>query len=194
MFTEPAVLRESARGTEALRLADEHFAARRIFLTGEVSAESMNSLLMSLIHLEEEAPGEPVTLFVNSPGGEVTSGLAVYDYLRGMRSPVTTVCTGTAASMGAILFLAGQERLMFSHSKLMIHDPAYGSAPAGEKPRQMEERLRDLRRTQQVLSGIIAERTGHPVSEIDEITQYDSWYPAGEAVAFGLATGIYGRD
>ena len=94
MFTEPAVLRESARGTEALRLADEHFAARRIFLTGEVSAESMNSLLMSLIHLEEEAPGEPVTLFVNSPGGEVTAGLMLYDVLGGLKVPVSRWCCG----------------------------------------------------------------------------------------------------
>ena len=105
----PNLIKESVRGLEALTPDDLLFTNREIFLTTEVDSNTANELMKQLMILEKTGDGSEVTLYINSPGGEVSSGLAVYDYMQLMKSPVRTVCIGTAASMAAILFLAGQE-------------------------------------------------------------------------------------
>ena len=151
----------------------------------------MNSLLKQLIYLNKASPNEEITLYINCPGGEVSSGLAVYDYINLIPAPIKTVCVGTAASMGAILFLAGDKREMLVHSQLMIHDPAPGGGSLqGMKPEQLEENLKSLKKVQQVLCGIISEKTGKSVKEIQKITRKDTYFDAEEALSFGLATKI----
>lgn len=191
MDTTPMIRRETAHGVDYVRLEDELFQKREIILTGGVDPQTMISLLKQLMYLNKTDPDKEITLYINSPGGEVTSGLAVYDYMKMMKAPLRTVCVGTAASMGAILFLAGDKREMFPRSKLMIHDPAPGGGTmAGMKPAEMEEQLHCLKKTQKILCEIIAETTGKPLEDVQDKTCRDSFFDAEEAIAFGLATAI----
>lgn len=187
----PHILKESAKGWEAFRIEDTLLQERVIFLTEEVNAETSCDLIKQLMYLEYDDPGKEITFCINSPGGEVTGGLAVYDYIRMLSSPVRTVCLGTAASMGAILFLAGDQRDMLPHTRIMIHDPSYsGGSYSGKKPMEIEEELNNLKQTQEILCKIISERTGQPLETIYEKTQKDSYFYAEEALEFGLATQI----
>lgn len=185
------LIKESARGYQALGVTDVLFQNREIFLTREVNAESCAEIIQQLIALEHEDKGKEIRLYINSPGGDVYSGLAVYDCIRLISSPVTTVCIGDSASMGAILFLAGKKRKMFPNSRIMIHDPSYGGGNlAGKKPHQIKTTLDSLVECQERLCGIIAERTGKSIEEVYEFTKDDSYFNADEAVKFGLATEI----
>ncbi len=189
MKTNTNKIKETSMGLNAVSLNDELFAQSRLFLTSEVTADSMNELLMQLMCLENEEETEPVLLFINSPGGEVSSGLAVYDYMRLMKRPLITVCTGTAASMGAILFLGADKRYMLPHSEVMIHDASYGHADfSGLKPDEIQVRLDNLRSTSEATAEIIAERTGQPIKKVKQYTSKDSYFNAKEALEFGLAT------
>ena len=183
------ILKETVRGVEAVRIEDELLKNREIFLVDEVNPESCNELLKQLMYLENEDSSREVTLYINSPGGEVISGLAVYDYIQLMEAPVRTVCIGTAASMGAVLFLAGKDREMLPHTRLMIHDPSYSHRDiGGRKPHEIQHELDKLNETREALAGIIAEKTGKTLEEIYEVTAEDTYYSAAEAVEFGLAT------
>ena len=190
---DPYVILESARGFEALCLRDKLLCdSREIFLLDEVDAQSCGSLITQLMYLNRSEPDREITLYINSPGGLVTDGLAVYDVIRLLDAPVRTVCVGTCASMGAILFLAGQRREIMEHGRIMVHDPAFGGNHdiGGKKPHQIQSELDDLNRCREALARIISERTGKPLSEVYEITANDTYFSAQEAVAFGLATRI----
>lgn len=187
-----SLIKESVRGFDFLDMDSLLFTGREIFLTGEVNSETSNSLLKKLMVLEKLDPNSEITLYINSPGGEVVSGLAVYDYIELMKAPVRTVCIGTAASMGAILFLAGKKREMLSHTRLMIHDPAYGGGDmAGKKPHELQEYVNKLKQSQEIIAGIIAQKTGKSMEEVYQKTCTDSYFNATEAMEYGLATGIY---
>lgn len=191
--TTPYILTETAKGIEAVNIDDRLMANREIFLTTAINAETSAALIKQLMHLEMDAPDEEVTLIISSPGGEVVSGLAVYDYLRLMSCPVKTVCIGTAASMGSILFLAGDKRLMLPHTKIMIHDPSTMGDYAGQKPDEIRQRLNNLIDVQKVLCNIIAERSRLSLDEVYAKTKYDTYFTAEEALDNGIATNIIER-
>lgn len=185
------ILKETVRGTDCIKIEDELLSRREIFLTEEVNAETSNELIKQLMYLERQDSGKEITLYINSPGGEVISGLAVYDLISLMKSPVRTVCTGTAASMAAILFLAGKKREMLPHTRLMIHDPSFGGGSiGGKKSHELRHELEKLDEVRESLAKIIAEKTGRPLEEIYDVTSDDTFYSAEEAITFGLATGI----
>lgn len=187
----PNYIKESVRGMESLTPDDLLFTNREIFLTTKVDNETSNELIKQLMILEKLSDTEEVTIYINSPGGEVVSGLAVYDYIQLMKAPVRTVCIGTAASMGAILFLAGKKREMLKHTRLMIHDPAYGGGDmTGKKPHELQMYVDKLKQSQEIIAKIIAEKTGKVLDEVYEKTREDSYFNAEEAIAYGLATGI----
>lgn len=192
-YKEPNVVLESARGFQAISLKDKLLSdSREIFLTEEVNAETCDSLITQLMYLNRAAPDQEITLYINSPGGAVSDGLAVYDVMRLLSAPLRTVCLGTCASMGAILFLAGDKREMLEHGRVMVHDPAFGGnhCIGGKKPHQIQSELDDLNRCREALAKIIAERCGKPIEQIYEITANDTYFDAQEAVEFGLATAI----
>lgn len=190
----PNILEETSRGIQAIGIEDSLLKTREIFLTTEVDSDSSADLLKQLIYLERVDEEKPITLYISSPGGEVTSGLAVYDYIRMMKSKVITVCIGTAASMGAILFLAGDERKMLPHTKIMIHDPSYGNASmGGMKPLEIRDRLDGLMQSRKLLAEIIAERSGMNLKKVYEKTRRDSFLNAEEAIKIGIATEILER-
>ncbi len=186
--------KESAKGIEVLSLEEVLYSSREIFLTEEVNPDTAVQLIKELMVLEKLDSTKEVTLYINSPGGEVISGMAVYDYIQMMKAPVKTVCIGTAASMGAMLFLAGDKREMLPHTRLMIHDPAYGGGNmAGKKPHELQQYVEKLKQTQDIIVDIIAEKTGKTKEEIREKTKEDSYFNAEEAIEYGLATGIVGE-
>lgn len=192
---QPCIIRENARGYERIQIEDELMQNREIFLTDPVSPDTMNSLLKQLMFLDRDDPEKEITLYINSPGGEVQSGIAVYDFMTLMSAPLTTVCIGTAASMGAILFLAGSRRIMTRHSRLMIHDPAPGGGSLeGMKPAEIEKRLNELKQSQDILCGIIAGAAGKTPEEVMSVTCEDCWFSADEALQYGLATEIMGSQ
>ncbi len=189
------IILESARGIQPVAVEDELLRSRTIFLNGEVDGESCGEVIRQLMYLEREDSSAEITFCINSPGGSVQDGLALYDMMLLLKSPVRTVCTGICASMGAILFLAGRKREMMKHGKIMIHDPAFGGRHdmGGKKPHEIQTELDDLNRCREALAEIIAERTGKSLEEVYKVTADDTYYSAEEAVDFGLATGIIAK-
>lgn len=187
----PCVLKETPRGISAVRLEDELFSSREIFLTDEINEQTTTNLLKQLMYLEKESNDE-ISLYINSPGGDVISGLAVYDYIAKMKSPVKTVCIGTAASMAAMLFLAGSKREMLPHTRIIIHDPSFfHNDIGGQKPHEIRQQLDKLNEVRETLAKMIAEKTGKTLKEIYKITTNDTVFNAEEAIKFGFATNIW---
>ncbi|MCR5626768.1 MAG: ATP-dependent Clp protease proteolytic subunit [Lachnospiraceae bacterium] len=185
------IIKETVRGLDLVELEDELLQNREIFLTETVDANTTNELIKQLMYLEMQDDEAEITLYINSPGGEVTSGLAVYDYMTMMKAPIRTVSIGTAASMGAILFLAGDKRQMLPHTRIMIHDPSYSNANmSGKKSHEIQHELDKLNETREITAKIIAEKTGKSLEEVYKVTADDTYYNAEEAVEFGLATEI----
>ncbi len=192
-----SVIIESVRGLVPIPLDDVLLKDRNIFLCEEVTAESCNELIKELLFMESEDDSKPINLFINSPGGSVTDGLAVYDTIRLLKSPVTAIVTGLAASMGSIILLACDKdrRFMLPSSRIMVHDCSWGHRDfGGRKPYEIEEELNQLKATNERLLSIIAERTGKTVEEVAEVTKYDSYFSASEAIEFGLASKIIDTD
>lgn len=186
------VILESPRGYEVIPINDKLLDSRCLFLTEAVDSASMTELIKQVKYLDSrDDAGEEITLFINSPGGSVISGLALYDVLTASKSPIRTVCIGDASSMGAILFLAGEKREMLPHTRLMIHDPSFGSMDVGgKKPHELRQEVESLERVKSVLAEIISAKTGKTSEEICRITANDTYFTAEEAMAFGLATDI----
>lgn len=185
---------ESARGFDQIDIEDELMKSRKIFFTGDVNSNTCNEIIKQLMYLEKLDDTQEITIYINSPGGRVSDGLAVYDIIQLLNSPIRTVCIGIAASMGAILFLAGDKRQMLAHSEIMIHDPSYNYADmSGQKPHEIQHRLDSLNETREMLAQIIADRTGKNIDEVYKVTAEDSYYKAKAAIDFGLATEIISK-
>ena len=184
------ILRESSRGIDMLCPEDKLLADRKVFFTEEVTSVSAVQLIQVLIYLEKEDSGKEITIYLNSPGGEVTSGLAVYDTIVGLKCPVRTVCIGTAASMGSILLLAGEKREILPHAQVMIHDPLINGLSGAQKALALEKEAEKLMKTREIIGKIIAERTGHTLDVVLEKTKEDCYLNAEESLAFGIVTKI----
>lgn len=185
----PGVLRETSEGLNRIEIQDILFQRREIQCTGSITTESASVLSLQLRYLQQEAPGQEITLFINSPGGEVDSGLAIYDTMWAIGCPIRTVCTGTAASMAAILFLSGDKREMLPHSKVMIHDPLIPGGVGGSAL-TVDAVARNLMRARQTIADIIARHTGKTLEEVLAKTASDSYFDAQEAIDWGLADRI----
>lgn len=186
-------IKEHSNGFDRLAPSDILITDRKVFFTSDVNNHTADELIEALMALDSESD-EEITLYINSPGGEVSSGLAVYDFISTMRSPVRTVVIGTAASMGAILFLAGKEREVMEHSLIMLHDPSYSTGDiGGKKPHEIQKQVDKLMETREELATIIASVTGQPLEKIYEICKEDTFFNARESIGFGLATRIVKR-
>ena len=188
----PSVLKESSAGIFACGIGDVMLADREIHCVGPIDAELANSMCLQLLHLQKEDPDGQITIYFNSPGGEVASGLAIYDVMRAVSCPIRTVCLGTAASAAALLFISGDVREMLPHANVMIHDPLIPGGVGGSAL-HLQTISENLLRTREITAEIIAEHTGKPLEEIYEATAKDSWFEAPEAVAYGLADRIIER-
>ena len=189
MDRTPNIIEEGRGGFRNYSIADDMLRNREISLLGRVDDDSVNSLVTQMLYLEKASPGEEITFYINSGGGEVGNGLALYDVMQYISSPVRTVCVGLAASMAAVLFAAGDRREMFTHSKVMIHDPAI-SGTMTMKALEIQTMSQDMMATRQALAEILAKHTGQPLESILEKTMTDYFFDAEEAIAFGLADSI----
>ncbi len=164
---------------------------RKVFLWTDVNDESSRDVIEKLLYLDAEDPAKEITFYMNTPGGSITSGMAIYDTIKLLKAPVKVVVTGMAASMGSILLSAAARgrRFLYPHARVMIHQPLIMGrivAPAVDINIQAQEmeKLRDE------LNGILAEASGQPLERIQKDTDRDFYMTAKEAVAYGLADGI----
>ena len=185
----PAIIKETSSGTVCYRIQDAMFMRREITLYGEFTQESACACIMQLQYLAAQSADEEITLYINSSGGDVTAGLALYDVMQAVKCPIHTVCMGMAASMGAILFTAGDIRDIMPHARIMIHDPRLSQGVTGDAMR-LNDISKDLLEMRRVLGLILARHTKKKLQEIFKATQKDTWFNAQEAVNFGLADKI----
>lgn len=185
---QPQIIRETAEGLNRLDIRDEMLSRRELELMTSVDAESCAAVMRGLLYLQHQDPEAPVTLYINSPGGEVQSGLALYDVMQAVTCTIRTVCLGMAASMGALLFIAGDER----ESRVMIHDPLI-SGGAGGSALSVKARADDFMRIRDITAGVIARHSGMPLERVFELTASDTYFEAKEAVEAGLADRIITR-
>ena len=185
----PAIIRETSEGTARIPIADMMFQRREVWLTGEITSEVADAVIAQILHLDAEDPDSEITLYIDSPGGSVTAGLSIYDVMQAVSADIHTVCVGTAASMAAVLFAAGDRREILRHGEVMIHDPLVSGGISGSAL-TVQDKSDRLMAKRKVLSGILAEHTGKSVKQIYKVTAKDTYFGAEEAVAFGLADSI----
>lgn len=186
----PSIEVESVHGTREVSLATRHLMNRTLFLTGSIDREMADSFLSQFLYLEKEST-EPITIYINSPGGEVNSGLMIYDTIQGSKLTINMVCTGMAASMAAIIFAGGQKgrRYILKHSKVMIHEPLIANGVGGSAT-SIKNISESILETRKICNGILAEHTGKNIEEIDEATSFDNYMNADEAIEFGICDKI----
>ena len=182
----PAILERTSEGVHRYAIQDAMLQRREIECLGEITPDTVNGLILQMRYLQQEDPETEITLYINSPGGEVASGLALYDVMQAVRCPVRTVCVGTAASMAALIFAAGKRREMLPHARLMIHDPLIAGGIGGSAL-HIDSVSRDLMRTRETTAQLLAKHSGHTLEEVYEKTAKDTYFEAEEAVAWGLA-------
>ena len=170
---QPQIIRETAAGLNYLDIRDEMLGNRELELMTSVDARSCGVVIRGLLHLQRQDPKAPITLYINSPGGEVQSGLALYDVMQAVSCPIRTVCLGMAASMGALLFIAGDQREILPHSRVMIHDPLVGGGTGGSAL-SVKARADDLMRIRDITACIIARHSGMTIDRVFELTASDT--------------------
>ncbi len=184
----PQILKETSSGHYSVRIEDEMFRNREIQCTGTIDEAMCNSVSMQLRYLNSVSPDKEIKIFINSPGGEVASGMALYDVMKSISCPIRTICLGTAASMAAVLFISGDEREMLPHSHIMIHDPLISRF--GGSALQVKSMSDNLMQTREIIGNILAKHTGRSLEEIFEATSKDTCFNAKEAVQYGIADRI----
>lgn len=164
---------------------------RAVFINGEINDDMASAVVAELLFLEAESPEKPVSLYINSPGGSVTAGLAIYDTMRHIRCRVHTLCVGQACSMAAVLLAAGDDRSLLPSARVMIHQPSGG---VEGKQTDIMITAREISRIRAKLSAILAKHTGQSLAKVEEDIERDYFMEAEEALAYGLADTIVFPD
>lgn len=181
----PMVVEQSARGERAYDIYSRLLKERVIFCTGQVEEHMANLIVAQLLFLESENPEADINFYINSPGGVVTAGMAIYDTMQYIKCPVSTIVIGQAASMGALLLAGGEKgkRYALANSRVMIHQPLGGAqGQASDILIQAEE----IKRTRDMINSILAGHTGQTVAKIAEDTERDNFMTAQEAKSYGM--------
>ena len=162
---------------------------RKVFLWGQVDDESAKHVVERLMYLELLSPGKEIQFIINSPGGAVTSGFAIYDTMKSITSPISTICSGLAASMGSILLSAGEKgrRFILPHARVMIHQPHGG---AGGTATDIEIQMNEIIKTKNLGAKILAENCGQPIEKVMNDFNRDHWMGAQESMEYGIVDGI----
>ncbi|MDD5029169.1 MAG: ATP-dependent Clp endopeptidase proteolytic subunit ClpP [Rhodoferax sp.] len=181
----PMVIEQSGRGERAYDIYSRLLKERVIFLVGPVDDHVANLVVAQLLFLESENPDKDISFYINSPGGSVSAGMAIYDTMNFIKPQVSTLCIGMAASMGAFLLAAGEKgkRFALPNSKIMIHQPSGGSQGQAT---EIEIAAREIIKTREQLNKILAERTGQPIERIERDTERDYYMSAQECQDYGL--------
>lgn len=181
----PMVIEQTGRGERSFDIYSRLLKERIIFVGGEINDDTANLIVSQLLYLQSENPEKDAYMYINSPGGVVTAGLAIYDTMRFMKMPISTICFGQAASMGAILLSSGTKgkRYALPSSRIMIHQPLGG---AQGQATDIEIQTKEILRLKNYLNDILVENTGQPLDIIHRDTDRDFFLSADEAKAYGL--------
>ena len=185
----PYVIEQTSRGERSYDIYSRLLKDRIIFLGEEVNDVSASLIVAQLLFLEAEDPGKDIQLYINSPGGSVTAGMAIYDTMQYIKCDVSTICLGMAASMGAFLLAGGAKgkRFALPHSTIMIHQPSGGAQGQATEIQIVADHIAQTKRT---LNEILAENTGQPIEVVERDTDRDNYMTAEEAKAYGLIDGV----
>ena len=188
----PIVIEQSGRGERSYDIYSRLLRERVIFLVGPVNDQTANLVVAQLLFLESENPDKDVSFYINSPGGSVSAGMAIYDTMNFIKPDVSTLCTGMAASMGAFLLAAGAKGKRFSlpNSKVMIHQVLGG---AQGQATDIEIHAKEILKTKETMNRILAERTGQSIEKIRSDTERDYFLDAEEAKSYGLVDQVISK-
>ena len=189
MSLVPYVIEQTSRGERSYDIYSRLLKDRIIFLGEEVNDVSASIIVAQLLFLEAEDPGKDIQLYINSPGGSVTAGMAIYDTMKYIKCDVSTICLGMAASMGAFLLAGGTKgkRIALPNSEIMIHQPSGGAQGQATEIQIVADHIAQTKRT---LNEILAENTGQPYEVVEKDTDRDNYMTAEEAKAYGLIDGV----
>ena len=188
----PMVVEQTNRGERSYDIYSRLLEDRIIFITGEITDETANLAVAQLIYLEGKDATKDIMVYINSPGGSVTAGMAIYDTMQYIKCDVSTICIGMAASMGAFLLSAGTKgkRYALANSEIMIHQPLGGFQGQAS---DIAIHADNILKTKKKLNRILAENTGRPIEEIEKDTDRDNFMSAKEALAYGLVDKIFDK-
>lgn len=188
----PMVIEQSGRGERSYDIYSRLLRERVVFLVGPVNDQTANLVVAQLLFLESENPDKDISFYINSPGGSVSAGMAIYDTMNFIKPDVSTLCTGMAASMGAFLLSAGAKGKRFSlpNSKVMIHQPLGGMQGQAS---DIEIHANEILKTRATLNRILAENTGQPLERIERDTERDYFLSANEAKDYGLVDQVIAK-
>ncbi|MEA3413182.1 MAG: ATP-dependent Clp endopeptidase proteolytic subunit ClpP [Pseudomonadota bacterium] len=185
----PMVVEQTARGERAYDIYSRLLKERVVFIVGPIEDYMANLVVAQLLFLESENPDKDISIYINSPGGSVSAGMAIYDTMQFTKPDVSTLCVGQAASMGALLLTGGTngKRYVLPHSRVMIHQPLGGFQGQAT---DIDIHAREILKTREQLNEVMARHTGQPVEKIREDTERDNFMSAEESVAYGLVDQI----
>ena len=188
----PMVVDQTTNGERSYDIYSRLLEDRIIFLTGEITDEVANSIVAQLIFLEGKDPDKDISLYINSPGGSVSAGLAIYDTMNFIKCDVTTICVGLAASMGAFLLSSGAKgkRFALPNSEIMIHQPLGG---AKGQASDIEIQANHIKRIKQKINKVLSEQSGQPLEKVEKDTDRDYYMTAPEALEYGLIDKIFDK-
>ena len=188
----PMVIEQSGRGERSYDIYSRLLKERVIFLVGPVNDQTANLVVAQLLFLESENPDKDISLYINSPGGSVSAGMAIFDTMNFIKPNVSTLCIGMAASMGAFLLAAGEKgkRFALPNAKVMIHQPLGGTQ---SQATEIEIHAREILKTREQLNRILADRTGQPLEKIERDTERDYYLSADESKDYGLVDQVIAK-
>lgn len=188
----PMVIETSGRGERAYDIYSRLLKERVIFLVGEVNDHAANLVVAQMLFLESENPEKDISFYINSPGGSVSAGMAIFDTMNFIKPAVSTLCMGMAASMGAFLLTSGAKgkRFCLPNSKVMIHQPLGGTRGQAT---EIEIHAREILKTREQLNRILADKTGQPIEKIERDTERDYYLSADEAKEYGLVDEVIAK-
>ena len=186
----PYIVEQTSRGERSYDIYSRLLEDRIIFLSGEIDDAVANTVVAQLIYLEAKDPAKDISLYINSPGGSVSAGLAIYDTMNYIKCDVSTICIGMAASMGAFLLSSGQKgkRYALPNSEIMIHQPLGGAQGQASDIKIAAEHIL---KTKRKLNAILSQNSGKPVEQVERDTDRDNYLSAQEAMEYGLIDKVF---
>ena len=190
----PYVIEQTNKGERSYDIFSRLLKDRIIFLAEDVNPTSASLVVAQLLFLESEDPDKEIHLYINSPGGSITDGMAIYDTINYVKCPVSTICIGMAASMGAVLLASGTKGKRFAtpNAEILIHQPLIQGGLAGQTT-ELKIHADHMVKTREKLNKILSERTGQPLEKINVDTERDNYMTAQEALEYGLIDGIINK-
>ena len=191
----PYVVEQTSRGERSYDIFSRLLKDRIIYLGEDVNPTTSSLIVAQMLFLESEDPDKEIFFYINSPGGSITDGMAIVDTMNYIKCPVTTVCVGLAASMGAVLLAAGEKgkRFAMPNSEVMIHQPLIGGGGLQGQATEIKIHADHLVRTREKLNKFLSERTGKPLEQIERDTERDNYMTAEQALEYGLIDGIMSK-